>query len=140
MINTGSSLSKRIRRTSLALHEICKTEHLMLTWYELILRTRFLISEKSTVNLCSNLVVSKSVTEIMTKKMTMLKQNSRINEQYARYECLQISGLLSSTKDQLLFWNFWENGCNCTRFWSRNIASWEFITEEHFKGLSWYHS
>ena len=64
------------------------------------------ISEKSTVKLWSNLVVSTAVTEIMTKKMTMLEQNLGINVQYSRYECLEISGLLSSTKDELLFWKF----------------------------------
>ena len=65
-----------------------------------------MISEKSTVKLWSNLVVSTAVTEIMTKKMTMLEQNLGINVQYSRYECLEISGLLSSTKDELLFWKF----------------------------------
>ena len=49
-----------------------------------------------------DLAVSKSVAEIMRKQIVMLEQKSWSNEQYSRRECLEISGLSSSTEDSQL--------------------------------------
>ena len=49
-----------------------------------------------------DLAVSKSVAEIMRKQIVMLEQKSWSNEQYYRRECLEISGLPSSTEDSQL--------------------------------------
>ena len=57
---------------------------------------------KSYNKLEADLNLSKSVTEIMRKQIVMLERKSRSNEQYSRRECLEISGLPSSTKNSQL--------------------------------------
>ena len=57
---------------------------------------------KRYIKLEADLAVSKSVTEIMRKKKVLLQRKSWSNEQYSWRECLEISGLPSSTEDSQL--------------------------------------
>ena len=57
---------------------------------------------KSYKKLEADLSVSKSVTETMRRQIVILERKSWSNEQCLRPECLEISGLSSSTENSQL--------------------------------------
>ena len=78
----------------------------------------------------ADLAVSKSATEIMRKKKVMLERKSWSNEQYSWRECLEISGLPSSTEDSQL------EGTVLQVFEKIDVK----VDPQNFKGLSKYRS
>ena len=86
MAHTESLLSKLNKNHLIRITLDMQNSNLIVTRHYLILRMNFLNSEKAIINLRLILTVSKSVTEIMRKRISMIQRKSWRNEQYSRGE------------------------------------------------------